>query len=117
MLNYESNDMRLTKIRILSNSSNFNIFLNFIFQVKGLDICLFAKDYKIKPNFKDTLFAKEEHYSTLMEIIKELGINTTKNPRQLNLANKITDFVENTCPANCLFEISSEWASNENKSK
>ena len=85
-------------------SSTSKISLNFFFQIKGLDICMLAKDFKTKSKIEDTIFFKEEH-SKLMEIVKELGINTTKTPRILNLANKITDFVENKCPGNCLFEM------------
>ena len=79
----------------------------FVFQVKGLDICLMAKDFKTKPKScrADLLFYKKEHYSTLVEIMQVLGIATTSNPRQLNLANQITKFVENSCPDSCLFEI------------
>ena len=65
---------------------------------------MLAKDFKTKSKIEDTIFFKEEH-SKLMEIVQELGINTTKTPRVLNLANKITDFVENNCPGNCLFEM------------
>ena len=66
-----------------------------------------AKDFKNKPksSLTDALFFKDKYYSTLVEIVQELGINTTQNPRQLNLANKITNFVESKCPGNCLFEM------------
>ena len=79
----------------------------FFFQVRGLDICALAKDFKSKTaNSRTTaLFFEEEIYSTLIDIVGDLGINTSNNPRQLNLANQITKFVETNCQEKCCFEM------------
>jgi hypothetical protein len=53
---------------------------------------------------KTAAIMKEDLYETLVEIVGILGINTSKKPRQLNLANKIKDFVEKKCPLSCLTE-------------
>ena len=58
--------------------------------MKGLDLCHLAKDFKTKQKASMTstaLFFNDDIKSTLVEIVKELGIATTsKQQRHLNLA-------------------------------
>ena len=82
---------------------------NFLLQVKGLDLCQLAKDFKTKQKASMTstaLFFNDDIKSTLVEIVNELGIPTTsKQQRHLNLANKITQYVEKNCTLECLCKI------------
>ena len=54
-----------------------------------------SKEFKNTPkaNLKSTLFFNKELFEDLVEVVGTLGIPIGSNPRQLNLANKISQFV------------------------
>ena len=62
-----------------------------------------VKEFKNTPpeNMKATMFFKAELYSDLKEVVGILGIPMGTNPRKLNMANKISQFVEKNCPEGC----------------
>ena len=78
-------------------------------EIKGLDICQLAKDFKTKQKtnmIASASFLDDDIKSTLVEIVQELEIKiSSKQPRQLTLAKKITEYVEKKCPLECLFEV------------
>jgi hypothetical protein len=63
-----------------------------------------SKEFKNTPkaNLKSTLFFNKELFEDLVEVVGTLGIPIGSNPRLLNLANKISQFVEKECPDGCL---------------
>ena len=80
----------------------------FLFQVCGLDICSLAKDFKgtRKESVMKTMMYQDDLYETLKEILVVLGIPiSSKNPRKLNLACKITNFVDKNCPLSCIVNV------------
>ena len=62
-----------------------------------------AKEFKITPkrDMATTWFFKAELYNELVEVLGTLGIPIGSNPRQLNIAHKISQFVEKNCPDDC----------------
>ena len=66
-----------------------------------------AKEFKITPkrDMSSTWFFKAELYNEMVEVVGTLGIPIGSNPRQLNIAHKITQYVEKCCPDNCISEI------------
>ena len=66
-----------------------------------------AKEFKTTPKGERaaTWFFKAEIYDELVEVVRILGIPIGKNPRQLHIANKITQYVEKCCPDDCISEI------------
>ena len=78
------------------------------FQVCGIDICSLAKEFKgtRKESIMKTMMFQEDLYGTLREILGVLGIPiSSKNPRKLNLAYKITNFVDKNCPLSCTANV------------
>ena len=69
-----------------------------------------AKEFKTttKGERAATWFFKAELYDELVEVVRILGIPIGKNPRQLHIANKITQYVEKNCPDDCISEIENQ---------
>ena len=69
-----------------------------------------AKEFKTTPkeDRAATWFFKAEIYEELVEVVRILGIPIGKTPRQLHIANKITQYVEKHCPDDCISEIENQ---------
>ena len=69
-----------------------------------------AKEFKTTPkeDRAATWFFKAEIYEELVEVVRILGIPIGKTPRQLHIANKITQYVEKQCPDGCISDMANQ---------